>query len=164
MAESNWRESLQTVKRDQLAARGHFESDPEVQAMIEALTHSAAGLKRGDTLSWERVTEVIGLTRQDARFWVVVNAWRKRLRKNFQIETWCLEANRGVTLLDHQGNIEIVAKKRTMKAARQSRKVLAAIENTDRRELTPKQMLMAHHFAERAKEALRRVKVEKAAE
>ena len=164
MTDRNWRESLQAVKRDQLAARGHFESDPEVQAMIAALTASAAGLKRGDTLSWERVTEVIGLTRLDARFWAVVNAWRTRLRKTQLIETWCMEANKGVTLLDHQGNIEIVAKKRTMKAARQSRKVLAAIANTDRTQLTDKQMLMAHHFAERAKEGLRRSQSKKPAE
>lgn len=156
--DETWQQRLAHVKRAQLEARGHFEPDPEVQAMISALTAAAAGLQRGDTLSWERVTEVIGLTREDVRFWTVVSAWRNRLRKEKHIETWSFGPNAGYTLLSHQDNIETVAKKRLQRATRQARKALRAIENTDVSQLTDKQMLMAHRFSERAKDTLKRGK------
>ena len=156
----NWRDSLDRVKREQQQARGYFEKDPDVQAMIEAVTAAAAALLPGHVLAWERITEVIGLTREDSRFWSVVKAWRDRLRKDRQIETWVFGQNEGVTLLRNDQNIEVVARKRTQRAVRQSKRVLTAIANTDRAQLTDKMMLVAHHYEERAKAAIARVKAD----
>lgn len=150
MTESNWRESLAEVKRLQEdASASPFDTDPEVQAMIKAVTEAAAGLQRGHTLTWALVTEVTGLTRQEPRFWHVVNVWRARLRKDKQIETWP-ENNVGVRLLHHAENIEIVAKKRTQRAVRQSKKVVTAIRNTDAAQLSTHQMRVALALRENA--------------
>lgn len=122
----------------------------EITAAVESLTALSAKYDRGECIPWTEIEEISG-PRKENRSRHIIIKWRKRLRREREIVTFCA-ASVGVRLLTHKEVANEVPRYRQKRAYRQIRRAMSEtrLVDVERLSMAERKMLVAQreHMAQ----------------
>jgi len=111
---------------------------------VDKLEKQFRNLKPGDKILYEQIEHVLGVEKSTYRFKTVVNAWRKRLRNEYNVELAAV-MNEGYQVMNGSERVEF-ATKTTKYGVRRVRRAGDVVMRTSRDDLTPEQQIVADHM------------------
>lgn len=100
--------------------------------------------KPGEVVSYAAISECIGNSKTESRFWSVTNAWRKQLFRENNLVTEAIR-NEGFEFLDAHKRVGHSVGKFKQGLRRVSKASMVAA-STDRRDLTPEENRVCDHI------------------
>ena len=115
----------------------------EITVAVESLTALSAKYDRGECVPWDEIEKIAG-PRKENRSRHIIQKWRKRLRREREIVTFCA-ASIGVRLLTHKEVANEVPRYRQRRAYRQIRRAMSEtrLVDVERLTLAERKMLVA---------------------
>jgi hypothetical protein len=122
-------------------ARPDFRRSARVEAMVEALFQVCLRLDRGDTLANETITETLGFGPDRPAWRYCARCLARRVEHERGITLWP-DYGVGLRLCTQDEQLNMVPRKRAMKAARQHRRARNSLAALPTDGLTPHQLMV----------------------
>lgn len=101
--------------------------------------------KPGEFISYDLISECLGNSRTESRFWVVTGAWRRQLFRENNLVTEAIR-NEGFEFLDSHKRVKhsVVKYKKGLRGVRRAADIAAS---TDRTNLAPEEVRVCDHVS-----------------
>lgn len=134
-----------------------FETDDAITRATDDLYATCQPLSRGDVLTHDVIEAVLKFKPHTGRWDHIVKKLRNRVRNRRGIEMWPV-LGVGYKLLTRDEQLEMVPRKRLIRASRQEKRARKAVEALDDKHLTPHQRRIKAAQLHSLKEAGRAVR------